>query len=235
VAASPVWVAGELVAVLVVGGREPRALAAHEVESLELLAAQAGAALNTAGRFAERRSFEEQLIHQAFHDPLTALPNRARFCELLEASLAREDGSHEHVGVLFVDLDGFKSVNDSLGHDAGDQLLVAVAARLQAAIRPSDTVARLGGDEFTVLLDGVVGVEDAAVVARRVVEHLGDPFLLLGRRVVAAASVGVAVGRRRATKPDELLRAADLAMYHAKERGKGGYEIFEERLATRAV
>ncbi len=172
----------------------------------------------------QRRGLEEQLAHQAFHDPLTGLANRALFRDRVEHALAQVGRTTGDVAVLFLDLDDFKSVNDSLGHAEGDQLLVQVAARLLNATRGSDTVARLGGDEFAVLLANAGGGE-AHVVANRILSSLTRPVQLCAREVAVGASIGIATARAGETT-EELLRNADLAMYQAKARGKGMYEEF---------
>ncbi|HEY8489573.1 MAG TPA: EAL domain-containing protein [Dehalococcoidia bacterium] len=182
----------------------------------------------------ERRALEEQLTHQAFHDPLTGLANRALFRDRVEHALARSGRYGKGVAVLFLDLDGFKTVNDSLGHAAGDQMLVAVAGRLRASLRPADTAARLGGDEFAVMLEEA-GEEEAVRAARRILETLRSPFTLQGKEVFVGASIGIAVAAGGRDGADEVLRNADVAMYAAKGRGKGRYEIFEPGMHARAV
>ena len=182
-----------------------------------------GLVLNTRD-VSERKELEDQLVHQAFHDGLTGLANRSLFTERVEQALAAIGPTD--VGVLFVDLDDFKHVNDSLGHAAGDQLLVAAAKRLKNALRPTDTAARFGGDEFAVLLDRVASPEAAAGVATRVIESLHQPFGLNGRAIPIKASIGVAVGKRGVEDADALLRNADVAMYAAKAGGKDRFELF---------
>ena len=175
-----------------------------------------------------RKVFEKQLEHLAFHDPLTDLPNRTLFMDRLGHALTRTDRRGKAVAVLFVDLDDFKRVNDSLGHDAGDRLLVTVASRLRACIRPEDTVARLSGDEFAVLLEGVAGARDATLVVERILDQLRTPFALEGREVYAGASVGISLGTSaQEDRPGDLLRNADLALYEAKRKGKARYEVFD--------
>jgi diguanylate cyclase (GGDEF)-like protein len=168
----------------------------------------------------DQRALEAQLTYQAFHDPLTGLPNRALFRERVEYALAGRTPDDVHV--LFIDLDRFKTVNDSLGHGSGDQLLEAVARRLSPTLRGDDTLARLGGDEFAVLTVGAVGSGER--VARRILEALGDPFTLSGGDVSVSASVGVACGSGTA---ENLLRDADVAMYGAKSAGRNRYEVFD--------
>lgn len=174
------------------------------------------------------RELERDLEHRALHDPLTGLANQVLFRRELERVLVEVDD--RPCAVAFVDLDGFKEVNDSLGHSAGDLLLVEVARRLRSVLRPVDTVARLGGDEFAMLLVDVDGDEVAVDVARRLQERLGDPIDLLGHSVVPGASIGIAISQPGA-EVDGLLRDADLAMYHAKRSGRNQYRLFTPELA----
>jgi diguanylate cyclase (GGDEF)-like protein len=164
-----------------------------------------------------------QLEHRAFHDGLTGLPNRALFRERVGHALRRRSQAGTPLALLFIDLDDFKTVNDQLGHGAGDDLLVAVARRLQTCIRGEDTVARLGGDEFAILLEQAPGHEVAVRVAGRILEAMRPPFTLGGTEVQVGASVGVTVSD--ATEVDDVLREADVAMYTAKARGKGRFEL----------
>ncbi len=173
----------------------------------------------------ERKALEERLEHQAFHDSLTGLPNRALFIDRLGHALARIERHEKSVAVLFLDLDDFKLVNDSFGHEVGDRLLTAVAGRLRENVRPQDTIARLGGDEFTVLLEDVEDVNGAAYVAERITEALKAPFDLGEHRVLTRVSVGAVLGTSVRDQPEDLLRDADLALYEAKRRGKARYEV----------
>ena len=168
----------------------------------------------------DRKMLEEQLRHQAFHDALTNLPNRALFMERLEHALARASRRKGGVALLFLDLNNFKLINDSLGHEVGDQLLVRVAERLKACLRPEDTVARLGGDEFTILLEDVADESYALHTAARIAEELRTTFVLEGREVVTDASIGIALRISGKDQPEDLLRYADMAMYQAKREGK---------------
>jgi diguanylate cyclase (GGDEF)-like protein/PAS domain S-box-containing protein len=180
----------------------------------------------------DRKALEEQLRHQALHDPLTGLPNRVLFVDRLAHALVRRRDADGEVAVLFVDLDDFKSINDTLGHASGDELLRRVASRIPAVLRVDDTACRLGGDEFAFLLEDA-GREGAEEVAARILEALAEPFELGGRRVTLSASIGIATraaaveGHRAAEVADEILRDADTAMYAAKAVGKGQVRFFE--------
>src|SRR4051794_27468468 len=172
----------------------------------------------------DARNFEDAM-HQAFHDSLTGLPNRALFLDRLELAHARARRSGSPIAVLFMDLDAFKTVNDSLGHAAGDELLVLVAGRLRRSLRPSDTAARFGGDEFAILLEDLDTSNAAQLVAQRVLDSLRDPFEIQGQEVVVGASIGISSSAHPGS--DDLLRNADLAMYRAKGLGKARYQLFE--------
>jgi diguanylate cyclase (GGDEF)-like protein/PAS domain S-box-containing protein len=178
----------------------------------------------------ERVRLEEELTRQAFHDGLTGLANRALFRDRLDLALARSERSRESLAVLLVDLDGFKQINDSLGHDAGDQLLQEVSRRFADVTRPSDTVARLGGDEFALLLDGASETR-AVAVANRLLECLAETMCIAGRELVLLASLGIVVHKGGPAKSDDLVRHADVAMYAAKEAGRGRYELFHLDMA----
>jgi diguanylate cyclase (GGDEF)-like protein/PAS domain S-box-containing protein len=175
----------------------------------------------------ERKAFEDQLSHQAFHDPLTDLPNRALFTDRLGHALARADRNPESVAVLFLDLDNFKVINDSLGHEAGDELLVATAERLRLYLRPGDTLARLSGDEFTVLLEDMADRKDAIRLADRIADRMSEPFVIRDRDAFTTTSIGIAFATSGADQPDDLLRKADIAMYRAKSNGKASYMVFD--------
>jgi diguanylate cyclase (GGDEF)-like protein/PAS domain S-box-containing protein len=178
----------------------------------------------------ERLRLEEQLTRQAFHDGVTDLPNRALFRDRLDQALTRSARSRDPLAVLLVDLDGFKQVNDSLGHDAGDELLREVARRFAEGVQPGDTLARLGGDEFALLVDGA-GEPQAAEMAGRLIESLASPMCVAAQELVLGASIGVVVHPGGAGDSDELIRHADVAMYAAKEAGRGRYEIFQFEMA----
>jgi diguanylate cyclase (GGDEF)-like protein/PAS domain S-box-containing protein len=185
----------------------------------------------------ERKAFEEQLAHQAFHDPVTKLANRALFSDRVEHALMRAGRGVPEIAVMFIDLDDFKTVNDSLGHAAGDEVLQEVGRRLKIAVRPTDTVARFGGDEFAVLLDGIGGSEDAADAAARILRALDMPVEIDGKHVFPRASVGICLVGEELDTPEaeELLRNADVAMYMAKRDSKGSYRVFEPTMHERVV
>ena len=178
----------------------------------------------------ERKTLEERLEYQALHDPLTGLPNRQLLLDRLGHALARtQRSSGSGVAVLFMDLDGFKVVNDSLGHDTGDRLLAAVAERLKGCFRPEDTLARFAGDEFIVLLEEVDGADDALRVAQRITEEFQGHFALEGREIFVRFSIGVALGEAHTKSPEGLLRDADIAMYRAKEDA-ADYRVFDPEM-----
>ena len=183
----------------------------------------------------ERKALEDELAYRAYHDSLTELPNRALLTDRLAQALARGTRNGRRTAVLFVDLDAFKVINDSLGHRQGDQMLVCIAQRLRASVRPGDTVARLGGDEFVVLLEDIVDEEDATQVAERVLEQLKRPLTLGERELYIGASIGIAVSGPQPTLADDLLRDADMAMYAAKNRGKGLYAVFEPDMSSQPL
>lgn len=169
----------------------------------------------------------DSMLHQALHDGLTGLPNRALFSDRLEHALARTRRGRGMTGVLFLDLDRFKNVNDSLGHAAGDELLVEVARRLDACRRAADTAARLGGDEFAVLLEDLAGADEGVMAAERILGSLGEPYKVQGRDIRVPASVGLAVDE---SDSEDFLRHADVAMYRAKAKGRGQLCVFEAEM-----
>jgi diguanylate cyclase (GGDEF)-like protein/PAS domain S-box-containing protein len=179
----------------------------------------------------EHRQTEEKLQHDAMHDVLTGLPNRALFLDHVNLTLNRRlRDAGQNCGVLYIDLDGFKQVNDTLGHAAGDALLIAVAGRLRASLRPQDSAARLGGDEFAALVESILSAYDLEVVATRILREMERPFEIFGRDVHAGASIGVAMAGSDHASADVLVRDADFAMYRAKQAGGGRYEIFDKHL-----
>ena len=207
-------------------------LGTRVVRSAEAGLQEANAQLQLVNRQLEQAN--EALAHDALHDPLTELPNRVLFMDRLRQVLERGSRQATPCAVLFIDLDGFKRVNDSLSHAVGDQLLIAVAGCLRNLLRPADTVARLGGDEFAILLDGTATEDEAVQVAERVNAALAGPFEIDGHQLFVTASVGVAL-HSDAGSPDELLGDADLAMYDAKRRGPNRWAIFDEKMRRRVV
>jgi diguanylate cyclase (GGDEF)-like protein/PAS domain S-box-containing protein len=208
------------------------------VESRHVLAhydSEPGFVLETNRDITERKALGERLRYQAHHDLLTDLPNRQLFLDRLGQALRhtrRHPGSK--VALVFVDLDNFKVVNDSLGHEVGDLLLVRVGERLRRCLRPDDTLSRFGGDEFAMLLENVRSLSEAVRVAERIIEELRNAFVLEGRELVLRASVGIAMGHDRSKTPEELLKDADTAMYRAKEDGVG-YMVFEPKMYEQAL
>jgi diguanylate cyclase (GGDEF)-like protein/PAS domain S-box-containing protein len=205
-----------------------------EVQYTDLLEEEhvRGIVLN-ARDISERKAFEEQLAHQAFHDPVTNLANRALFVERVRHAIAQSLRDHQALAVLFFDLDDFKTVNDSLGHAAGDDVLLEVGKRLSGSLRASDTAARFGGDEFAVLLEGISSEQEAAETAERLLEALAVPFTVAQKELSLRASLGIAVTSidgSRVRDADDLIRDADAAMYIAKRDGKGTYRMFEPEM-----
>ncbi|HYK20957.1 MAG TPA: bifunctional diguanylate cyclase/phosphodiesterase [Pyrinomonadaceae bacterium] len=190
--------------------------------------------LENAGR--ELEESREHFRHAAFHDALTGLPNRALFTDHLRVALRRTQQNEKYqFCVLFLDLDRFKNINDSLGHPYGDELLILVARRLESCIRHTDVVARFGGDEFAILLDALQDPSEALVIAEKVQQVISTPFKLASHEAITTASIGVALSDARYAEAEDLIRDADTAMYRAKDQGKAGYEIFDTAMHTRAV
>jgi diguanylate cyclase (GGDEF)-like protein len=190
------------------------------------------ALLGRAVRYAvERKRGEAALAQQALHDPLTSLPNRALFLDRLRGALDRSRRTGAPVAVLFLDVDGFKEINDSLGHGAGDRLLMVLAERFRGMLRPMDTVARFGGDEFTFLFEGLDSEGEATLVAQRISHSAGLPITLAGHQRSISISIGVALVTDPEEEIDDIIRQADTAMYRAKESGGDGFEVFEDVMA----
>jgi diguanylate cyclase (GGDEF)-like protein/PAS domain S-box-containing protein len=184
----------------------------------------------------DSKGAEQQLLHNAFHDVLTGLPNRALFMDRLKRSLNRAKYRPDYLfAALFLDLDRFKVINDSLGHQVGDELLIGIARRLEKCMRPGDMIARLGGDEFAVIIDNLKSTDDAIQAADRLHQEMTVPYLLSGREVYASASIGVALSQSHHENAQDFLRAADTAMYHAKSRGRGCVELFDTEMHARAM
>lgn len=184
----------------------------------------------------DRKRAEDQLLHDAFHCALTGLPNRALFVDHLKLAVQRARRREDMLfAVLFLDLDRFKVINDSLGHMVGDQLLIGIARRLETCLRPGDTIARLGGDEFTILLEDISDEQEVIEVAERLQKELTQAFNLGGHEVFTSASIGIALSTTGFEKPEDLLRDADTAMYRAKSMGKARHELFDRGMHTRAL
>ena len=221
----------------------PRVISSEQQEALRIIALQVVTQLElrcnlkVLERFiAQRKQSEDMLRHNALHDGLTNLPNRALFMERLASALNLTKRREDHLfAVLFLDLDRFKIVNDSLGHMVGDQLIVAIARCLESCLRSEDTVARLGGDEFAILLNGIKDVYEAILVVKRIQEKLKLPFNLNGQEVFTSTSVGIALNTTDCKQPEDLLRDADTAMYRAKARGKARYEVFTTAMHDHVV
>ena len=179
-----------------------------------------------------RKKAEQRLVHDAFHDNLTGLPNRALFLDRVNQALVR----HDHFAVLFMDMDRFKYVNDTMGHKAGDELLIVLARRIERCCRAGDTIARFGGDEFTILLNNVESLREVEHFADRLICEVGEPITIGDQEIFPTLSIGIATSKEGMhDRPEEIIRDADIAMYKAKENGKGCYEVFDEAMRTQAV
>ena len=178
----------------------------------------------------QRKLDEEKIIYQANYDQLTGLPNRTLFMDRLTRRVLEGKRAKTSVGLMFIDLDGFKAINDTLGHDAGDLLLKSTARRLEKSVREADTVARLGGDEFTVIMPLIDNFEAAAIVAARIIKSLTEPFDLGGREGRVSASIGISLLPSQASSASQLLHNADVAMYYAKRQGKANYQLYQPEL-----
>jgi diguanylate cyclase (GGDEF)-like protein len=224
--AAPVHEDGRVIGSLLLSSFRPgRVFSRAEQDMLSSFAEHASLALTDARRV-------DTMLHQALHDALTGLPNRALFTDRIQHALVQGRRRGTACGVIFLDLDRFKTVNDSLGHGAGDELLVAVARRIAESLRSADTAARLGGDEFAVLLEDLGHVDEAVLVAERITAALSAPIVVSGREVYVKVSLGIAVGGNEAS---ELLRQADVAMYRAKRDGKGRHRVFEDSMQAEVV
>ena len=194
---------------------------AQSQKELELKNIELQRALN------ERNRLQEALERQAFYDPLTGLPNRVLFYDRLRHALAHSERHARFVAVLFLDLDGFKTINDQFGHTHGDNVLIQVAERIQSQMRNEDTIARMGGDEFTILLGHETGVEGARQVADRLLNEVSLPYPVHDKEVRLTVSIGIAVNTSGRIQPDELISQADNAMYQIKSNGKAGFKVFD--------
>ncbi len=204
-----------------------------EIKLTRTLWEGAFAYLGTLRDITARKRSEEELTYSASHDALTGLPNRSALMTQLEAALAKTQLDSSYLfAVLFLDLDDFKAVNDRLGHAAGDHLLVEIAHRLELCLRPSDQIARLGGDEFVIYLNNIHGIQDATQITERIEIALSAPIHWEGQPIFPTTSIGIAIGTDRYNSPEQLLRDADSAMYSAKKRGQGCYEVFDTDISA---
>ena len=213
--------------ILTAQSREPREFA-QGIDFMTAVASVLSAAV-------ERNRDEDASRHAALHDPLTGLPNRVLAVDRLEHGLRRRQQDGTDVAVMVIDLDRFKLINDSLGHEAGDELLISLAARLTETVRAEDTVARLGGDEFAVICHGLAGIRDVIRIVESVVAAIGRPFPLSSGERFIAASIGVTIASPASDVSDSLLRDADVAMYRAKSEGAGGYELFGDEMRAQVL
>jgi len=204
-------------------------------QEISLTAIDGGGMVCVVRDITERTYAEEQIKHLAYHDALTTLPNRLLFKDRVTVAISHAQRHDSRVAVLFLDLDRFKVINDSLGHNIGDQLLQAVAARVQSCVRDSDTVARLGGDEFTLLLPELTHAEDAALVAQKILEAVRYPFHIEGREFYITTSIGISVYPEDGPDAETLIKSADTAMYQAKEQGRDNYQLFNALVNAKAL
>jgi diguanylate cyclase (GGDEF)-like protein/PAS domain S-box-containing protein len=224
----PVAAAGAFLGVFAFWSREIREPDPRMLQAIRVIGSQIG-------QFLRRKQADERLQHLASHDALTGLPNRAMFSQLLNHAVATSQRYKRKFSVLFLDLDRFKLINDTLGHDAGDQLLVEVSARLKQSVRASDVVARLSGDEFVMLIQETAGARQARIVARKVLSALLRPVLLRGQECRVTASIGIALYPLHAPDEAALMKSADLAMYAAKEEGKNCFQVYSKALNSKSV
>ncbi|HEX6942845.1 MAG TPA: EAL domain-containing protein [Gemmatimonadaceae bacterium] len=214
----------------------PREWSARDVAMLAEFGSIAATELQLRQLLSDREVREQRLRHESVHDPLTGLPNRTLFMRRLSDATHRARRGHDGLfAVLFLDVDGFKLVNDSMGHHVGDEMLVSIAKRLEGCVRGGDIVARLGGDEFAILLERIIDVRDAAMVAERVQEALMTPLQIGGYEHATSASIGVALSTGASEQPEYVLRSADIAMYRAKNTGRGRYEMFDRAMHAEAL
>ena len=236
-AVAPVMTAdGQVIGTVCVIDTSPHAWTHTEINCLLDISASLVMELELRSDLSQKRQTQEHLLYSTLHDALTGLPNRSLFTERLRHAMRRAARHPDDLfAVLFLDLDRFKDVNDNLGHFAGDELLRAVARRLEACLRPEDTVARLSGDEFAILLESITEASDAGRVAERIEEALSFPINLAGSEVLTSASMGIVTSSMAHDQPEQLLRSADMAMYRAKAAGRARYEMFDRTMHTDAL
>ncbi|MGH8649107.1 MAG: putative bifunctional diguanylate cyclase/phosphodiesterase, partial [Burkholderiales bacterium] len=226
----PVKESGKIIGILAFNSRHAREPDERLLQAVRVIGSQIG-------QFIQRKQAEDKVLHLAQFDTMTGLPNRYLFNDRLDLMLTQAQRNHWSLGILFVDLDRFKAVNDTHGHAAGDMLLRQVAARLRECVRPSDVVGRLSGDEFALVLANLAKVDDAGLVAQKIIGALAAPFALGGQQTYVTASIGVALFPSDGGDADTLVRNADTAMYRAKEQGRNGYRFYlpemNERLKQR--
>lgn len=231
----PLMHRGTLLGVLNVNARPDRDYTEHDLRALSLFGEQAASAIANAQLYQAQKVMASQKLFQALHDPLTRLPNRSLFLDRVERALAAEPGEEQRVALLLLDLDDFKRINDSLGHAAGDEILIAFAERVRSSVRTGDTVARVGGDEFAVLVEDVRTQDETVLAAQRLQGLLSRPFVVGDREVRLSGSVGIAIEEPGTTTQEELLRNADTALHSAQDDGKGEIVIFERVMHARAL
>ncbi len=236
-AVAPVVTAdGQVIGTICVIDTAPHAWTHTEINCLMDIAASLVTEIELRSDLSLKRQTQEHLLYSTLHDALTGLPNRSLFTERLRHAMRRAARHPDDLfAVLFLDLDRFKDINDNLGHFAGDELLRAVARRLEACLRPEDTVARLSGDEFAILLESITEASDAGRVAERIEEALSFPINLAGAEVLTSASMGIVTSSMAHDQPEQLLRSADMAMYRAKAAGRARYEMFDRTMHTDAL
>ena len=236
-AVAPITLAdGQAIGTICVIDTSPHAWTHSEVNALMDIASLLTTELELRSDLSVKRQTQEHLLYSTLHDALTGLPNRSLFTERLRHAMRRAARHPDDLfAVLFLDLDRFKDINDNLGHFAGDELLRAVARRLEACLRPEDTVARLSGDEFAILLESITDTSDAGRVAERIEEALSFPINLAGAEVTTSASMGIVTSTMAHDQPEQLLRSADMAMYRAKAAGRARYEMFDRAMHTDAL
>lgn len=235
VAAVPLMREGQAVGVILFHSKEAAAFDTETVELLERMAENVVFAIDNFEREAERKRGEEHIQYLATHDGLTGLPNRVMFSHLLALTLDAAKRYHRRLALLFIDLDRFKFINDTLGHDAGDALLKEISARFKQTLRSSDAIARLGGDEFVLLIQEMNQPEQAAIVAKKILVAAAEPMMLAGQECRISASVGIAMFPEDGCDEQALTKSADVAMYHAKQEGKNNFQFFSQDIKAHSA